>query len=411
VLTKNGASGKDAHLAKASEEQFEAIANCAKDAILLMDESGKICYWNLSAQSIFGYSQDEVLGKDAFDFLVPKSHRQKFMQQLKEHDWKDEFSSSKATFCVQKKDGDTFPIDLSLSIFEFKNKSYTLGIVRDVTGQKRLEEKLKTFSEHMKSMVDIRTVQLKDANERLLKAERLAAIGELAGMIGHDLRNPLTGIKAATYYIRKKNLQNLDASGKEMLEVIDKDIDHANKIINDLLEYSKDLRLEIEEITPKKMLADALSTVKVPENIKVVDSTLDEPRVYVDLGKMHRLLVNLIKNAFDAMPCGGTLEIKSVKNGANLDICVSDTGVGIDSEIMGKLFTPLFTTKAQGMGFGLPICKRIAEAHKGKIVVESEVGKGTLFTVTFPISAKPKNKNAENLQAISETPCLKANLQ
>jgi signal transduction histidine kinase len=240
----------------------------------------------------------------------------------------------------------------------------------------------------LKSMVDLRTLQLKDANERLAKTERLAAIGELAAMVGHDLRNPLTGIKTAAYYLKKKNLQNIDATGKEMLELIDKDIEHADKIINDLLEYSRELDLNLSETAPKSILHEALSMVNVPSTIQTIDNTLDEPRMKIDVGKMTRVFVNIIKNAIDAMPNEGKLEIRSRKMKNNVEITFSDTGTGISKENIGKIFTPLFTTKAQGMGFGLPICKRLVEAHGGKITVESTVNKGTTFTITLPITTR-----------------------
>ena len=207
-------------------------------------------------------------------------------------------------------------------------------------------------------------------------------------MVGHDLRNPLTGIKTAAYYLRKKNLQNIDETGKSMLEFIDKDIEHANKIVNDLIEYSRELDLDLSETTPKSILQEALSIIKVPSTIQVLDNTLDEPRMKIDVGKMTRVFINIIKNAIDAMPTEGKLEIRSRKKKNTVEIIFSDAGAGISQENIEKIFTPLFTTKAQGMGFGLPICKRLVEAHGGKITVESTVDKGTTFTITLPIETR-----------------------
>jgi len=178
-----------------------------------------------------------------------------------------------------------------------------------------------------------------------------------------------------------------------MLEIIDKSIDHANAIINDLLEYSKELRLNIVEVSPKQLLDKALIMVKIPENIQLVDLTTDI-KLKVDETKAVRVYVNLIKNAIDAMPNGGTLEIKSIQEKDTVVISFTDTGQGISQDTLPKVFTPLFTTKAQGMGFGLSISKRIVEGHGGKILVHSEVGKGTTFTVTFP--SEPKFNNSES---------------
>jgi len=173
-----------------------------------------------------------------------------------------------------------------------------------------------------------------------------------------------------------------------MLELIEKNIEHSNEIITDLMEYSKEIRLELTETTPKSIVRDALSLVEVLENVQVLDLTQSEPKIKVDVAKMKRVFGNLIKNAIDAMPIGGKLAITSRESNANMKIAFADTGIGMTKEIMEKIWTPFFTTKAKGMGLGLAICKRIIEAHGGSISVDSTVGKGTTFTVTIPI--KPK---------------------
>ena len=264
----------------------------------------------------------------------------------------------------------------------------TLALVADITLRKQMETKLEEYSRHLEELVEQRTEQLTEAQAQLIKSERFAAIGELAGMVGHDLRNPLAGIRNAVYYLKKKQSSGTDTTGKEMLEVIDRAVEHANKIISDLLDYSREIHLELSECTPSSLLKEALTMIEVPSRIEVLDYTLNEPKIEVDMSKMERVFINLIKNAFDAMPGQGKLEIRSIRTNNNVGISFIDTGMGIPEQSMTKIFTPLFTTKAQGMGFGLSICKRIVEAHGGKICVESVVGKGTTFTVTVPI--KPK---------------------
>jgi signal transduction histidine kinase len=204
------------------------------------------------------------------------------------------------------------------------------------------------------------------------------------------LRNPLTGITNAAYYLRMKIGSNLGPKATEMLDIIDKDVEYSNKIVNDLLEYSRAIKLELSENTPKSILKDALALVTVPANVQVVDLTEDKPKMKVDADKIKRTFVNIIKNAFDIMPDGGKLKIKSKKTRDNVEISFTDTGAGIPKETLERLFTPLFTTKARGMGFGLAICKRIVEVHGGKISVESTVGKGTTFTLIIPIEPKLK---------------------
>jgi signal transduction histidine kinase len=253
----------------------------------------------------------------------------------------------------------------------------------------KLLQQLKEYSEHLEEKVEERTQELRDVQRQLLKSERLAAIGELAGMVGHDLRNPLTGITGAAYYLKTKYGPRMDEKGKEMLEIIGKDIAYSNKIINDLLEYSREVKLEVTKTNPKQILKEALSFVPVPENIQVINNTQSRPKISVDVERMRRVFINIIKNAFDAMPNGGKLTITAKKMTQSLAFTFSDTGIGMSRETISKLWSPLFTTKARGMGFGLPICKRIVEAHGGKIFLESEIDKGTTFTVIVPVKQKP----------------------
>jgi signal transduction histidine kinase/putative methionine-R-sulfoxide reductase with GAF domain len=245
--------------------------------------------------------------------------------------------------------------------------------------------KLQEYADDLEVKVVERTRELKEAQSLLLKSERLAAIGELAGMVGHDLRNPLTGIAGAAYYLKTKYGHEMDDKAKEMLGIIEKDIGYSNKIINDLLEYSREVKLELTESNPKAMTRDALSFVEIPENVQIVDLTGNKPKIEVDTDKLKRAFVNIIKNAVDAMPKGGKLTIKSRKSADHWEIAFSDTGTGITKCMLEKLWSPLFTTKARGMGFGLAICKRVVEAHGGKISVKSAIAKGTTFTITIPI--------------------------
>jgi signal transduction histidine kinase len=267
--------------------------------------------------------------------------------------------------------------------------------LEDITERKKAEElrkvlerKVNDYSEHLKCMVDLRTVQLKDANERLVKSERLAAIGELAGMVGHDLRNPLAGIKNAAYFLKKKGTAISEAQAKEMLEIIDKAIDHSDKIISDLLDYSREMHLELTKYAARTLVDEATRMIQVPDRIQIVNHVHEETWIWVNADKMTRVFINLIKNAIDAMPEKGTLEITSRQTRDSVEIAFADTGTGIPEETMHKIFSPLFTTKAQGMGFGLAICKRIIEAHGGTITVKTAVNKGTTLTITLPI--KPK---------------------
>ena len=266
-----------------------------------------------------------------------------------------------------------------------------LELAVDITERKLLQNKLADYSQKLEELVQERTQQLKKTQAELVKSERLAAIGELAGMVGHDLRNPLTGIKNSAYYLRKKGADIPEVQYREMLETINKCVDYSNRIVNDLLDYSREIHLDLKEESLDKLLSESLALLEVPQTIRIDNRLQNHRLVKVDPDKIKRLLINLMKNAVEAMPDGGTLTIESAETNGNLEVSFADTGIGISENILPKLFSPLCTTKAQGMGFGLAICKRIIEAHGGKITVNTASGKGTTFTITLPITQKTEN--------------------
>jgi signal transduction histidine kinase len=272
---------------------------------------------------------------------------------------------------------------VAISIVEkgFLSRIEQLAInIKKMGKSKNLSERLSRSSKDELSL-------LSETIDNMME-ERINTIGELAAMIGHDLRNPLTGITSATYYLRKKYGALMDEKGRDMLEVIGKEIEYSNKIINDLLEYSKAIKLDLKETNPKSAVTAALSHIDFPKNVQLIDLTENTPTIKIDVDRMKRAFINLTKNAVDAMPDGGKLTITSEKANGKVKIAFADTGGGISEENLKKLFGPLFTTKAKGMGLGLAICKRVVEAHGGTISVESVVGKGTVFTIIIPIEPK-----------------------
>jgi len=277
------------------------------------------------------------------------------------------------------------------------NVTAALEFVVDIAEKKHMQSELTEYSQKLEKLVDERTEELEQTQTKLLKTEKLAAIGELAAMIGHDLRNPLTGIKGAAYYLKTKCAAEIGATGREMLKTIDKAIDHSNKIINDLLEYSNKLNLELTETTPKLLLKNTLTLIEIPERTQIIDTTKNKPKIKADIGNISKVFANIITNAIDAMPGTGTLTITSKTAKGNVKIIFKDTGIGMTEETLSrlKLGFPLFTTKAKGMGFGLPICKRIVEAHGGKISLKSTLGKGTTVIVTIPVNPKTVDENEE----------------
>jgi PAS domain S-box-containing protein len=378
-----------------SEERLKKLLEYAPDAIYINDLNGNFIDGNRQAEILTGYRREEFIGKNMLEIgLLPEKYLQKAAEALQknmrgEKTGPDEFE-------LIKKDGTSIFVEISTFPVTKGDSVEVIGIARDITERKYMQKKLEEYSQQLEKLVEERTKQLKEAQEQLLKSERLAAIGQVAAMVGHDLRNPLASISGAAYYLKRKFVKKLDEKAKKMLEIIEREIQYSNKIINDLVEYSREIKLELTETTPKAIVRDGLALVEIPRNVEVLNLTQDKPKIKVDVDKMRRVFANFIKNAVDAMPDGGKLTILSKKSDGNVQFMFVDTGVGMAKELMEKIWTPFFTTKAKGMGLGLPICKRIIEAHGGKVSVESTVGEGTTFTVTIPIEPKPKEEGGEN---------------
>ena len=371
-----------------SEEKIRNILQSSPDAIVVTDIRGNIIECNQASLRMFDVaSREELLGKNVMEFVDKKERDRVIESTMKTI---EQGSMRNLELASMTKDGREVFVEVSASLMRdvSGNPQYLVAIFKDITERKQMLKKLEEYSEQLEQMVEKRTQQLKETQEQLIKAERLAAIGQVAAMVGHDLRNPLTGINSAAYYLKTKLGSKADKNLMEMVELIEKDVQYSDKIIADLLDYSRELQLEFAETTPKLIIKEIFSLITVPKNVQVIDLTENEPKIIIDLDKVKRVFGNLIKNAIDAMLEGGRLEITSKRIEDNVEIIVADTGIGMTKEVMEKLWTPFFTTKAKGMGLGLPICKRIIDAHGGKIAVESEVGKGTKFTVTLPIEPK-----------------------
>jgi PAS domain S-box-containing protein len=256
--------------------------------------------------------------------------------------------------------------------------------------RKRAEDELRAHSQHLEQLVQERTRKLKEA-------ERLATIGETALMVGHDLRNPLQAIVNSLYLVNtmmgeqplsleesKESPQQLSMGG--LLDEIEKQVQYMNGVVSGLTDFARPMRLRLIEIDARQLIDEALSTSSVPQDVEAtVRVEEDVPRLLVDPQMMKRVLTNLILNAVQAMPKGGKLTTRVSKSGETILISVRDTGRGIPDEVLPKLFNPLFTTKAKGVGLGLAVCKRVVEAHGGTISVKSWPNRGSEFTLTIPL--------------------------
>jgi len=176
-----------------------------------------------------------------------------------------------------------------------------------------------------------------------------------------------------------------DEKVKKMFGVIDKEINYANNIVKDLMDFSRVKKPDLKKVDLISSIQDAIAQLKFPENVTLTTKFSKVPTIEADPDQMRRIFQNITLNGAQAMPDGGELTVSTRKNSDFVEVAFTDTGVGIPEENMEKLFKPLFTTKAQGVGLGLATCKNLVENHNGMIAVKSKVGKGTTFTVKLPI--------------------------
>jgi len=359
------------------------------NAIAMADLEGNLTYVNDSFLKMWGHENDnEVLGKQAVQFWQSEDNALEAMKALEEKGgWVGEL-------VAKRKDGSFFDTQVSTSIVvdETGKPIRRMASFIDITERKRMEQEIKDKNEQLEAANEkLRAAneELGETQEQLIRSEKLAAIGKLAGGVGHELRNPLGAIKNAVYYIKgkvsKSELGQKEPRVIEFLDVMDDEINASNKIISDLLGFSRVQKPSVSPTRIGKVIEDAASHTPIPENIELIKK-LDAglPEVEIDPDQIHQVFVNMITNAVQAMPEGGKLTIDTRAKGGFLEVEVADTGGGIPEESVDKIFDPLFTTKAEGIGLGLAACKAIIDRHEGNIEVKSKVGKGTTFTVSLP---------------------------
>lgn len=239
----------------------------------------------------------------------------------------------------------------------------------------------------------VHQLELEQVQEKLIRAERLAAVGELASGVGHELRNPLNVIRNCAYLLKMSLSDKKDKEAVKTLAVLDKQIDIANRIITDLLDFTRITPPSPVRVDLKNIINESLSWISVPSQVTVRTNFNGNATVRTDPEQISRVFANIIANAVQAMNArGGELSIETGEEGDFLSIKFHDSGYGIPAENLDKIFEPLFTTKPKGIGLGLAISKRLIEENGGKIEVTSQTGQGSTFTVKLPLEKRSQPK-------------------
>ena len=378
-----------------SEEKFRTIASAAQDAVVVIDNEGKISYWNKAAEKMLGYTEGEVIGKNFHNLIVPKRFRATHFSAFPKFQKTGKGNAIGKTLklAALTKNRDEIPVELSLSTTKFKGKWCAIGIMRDITERKRAEEELKASKE-----------KLKEKNKEL---ERIVYVAS------HDMRTPLVTIagfsneleistKKIISILKSKKMSKKDRN-KELSYIIEEDIPSSirfiisgiNKIqmmLDALLAYSRSGRseLEFEEVNMKETIEEIVASTKFDIEKTGAEIEIGKlPHCLADRIKVNQIFSNLIENAikFFDLSRPGKIKISGKKNGKRVTYCVEDNGIGIPAEKIDEIFMVFFqidSSSNEGEGIGLSTVKKLVERHGGRMWVESEYGKGSKFFVELP---------------------------
>ena len=353
-----------------AEEQLKAssasyarnLIEVSPDPLVTISAEGKITDVNNATEKATGYTREELIDSDFSSYFTePEKAAAGYKHVFTEGFVKD------YPLAIRHKSGNVTDVLYNASVYrdEAGQVQGVFAAARDITDRKKLEK------------------QLQDS-------ERLAAIGATAGMVGHDIRNPLQAISGAVYLLKSDLALMPEGEEKEsmkkILEVIEENVEYVNKIVQDLQDFARPINPVAREVDIYKVLCeDVLSKNGIPENIgPTCRVEKDTKKLVTDPDLLKRILCNLVNNAIQAMPEGGKLDVYAYQEAGNTVFVIQDTGVGIPETIRPKLFTPLFTTKPKGQGFGLAVAKRMADALGGILTYETKVGKGTKFILRLP---------------------------
>ena len=364
------------------------------NAITIADLDGNLTYVNDSFLRLWGYgNEQDVVGNPFIVFWEKESEARIVIDTLrKSGQWAGELNA-------KKKDGSVITVQLLGNIVS-DSGSNAVGMMAtciDISKRKKTEDDLRESERKLKEFIGKITrsqeeinasyLELKESKDALVRSEKLAYTGRIAASIAHEIRNPLTNISMSIRQLRKWG--RIKPEGHVHSEIIERNVERINFLITELLNCARPTKINPKPYDIQQVIKDALisdgSKIRA-QKIKVIKLFYAKPSfLKIDKEHMGRVLLNLITNAVDAMPGGGSLTISTEINKGLFLVKIQDTGKGIPEKDIIKIFDPFFSTKSQGVGLGLTTCYGIIVSHGGTIEVESKWRKGTVFTISLPI--------------------------
>jgi PAS domain S-box-containing protein len=376
-----------------AERRFRELLEAAPDAIIEIDREGRVMLLNAVTEKMFGYARQELLGK-SMDVLLPEGLRSGHSGHRASY-WARPVTRPMGIDLVlrgQRKDGTTFPVEISLSPVHSEDGMRVTAVIRDITERRQAEDKLRALREEYTRELELRNEEIERANR--LKSEFLANMS-------HELRTPLHTVIGFSELLIEEVKGPLNGDQKRFLSHIYKDANHLLALINEVLDLSKieagHLKLTREHLDLDVVVEDALSSIRpacVEKSVGISTSFATGLGVLADRLRLRQILYNLLSNALKFTPNGGAILVMTEAVAGFAEIAVSDTGVGISRVDHESIFDKFYQVGAatsgirEGTGLGLSITKRLVEEHGGRIRVESEPGRGSRFTFTIPLGEK-----------------------
>lgn len=380
AVVVNTTEGPQIYSLTGAETPYRLLIEEMQEGAVMLSEDNSILYCNKGFSQMVEVPLTKLVGSN-IETVISQEHLDDFRVLLAA--CRKSKGAIAREITIQIAGNKIVPVYVSASSLT-TGKLTTVFIVATDLSQ-HMEEALKRYTQDLESTVRERTNQLKEK-------ERLAAIGQTASMVGHDIRNPLQSIVSELYLARVEidDFPDNDAKNslKESIQLIEEQTFYINKIVADLQDYTKPLTPKPQTVEIDSIVKESLSSIIIPHNTTVNLNLKDGTKIIVDPLYLKRVLVNLVSNALQAMPNGGQLTIGTDFADEYVSITVKDTGLGISEEVKPMIFQPLFTTKAKGQGLGLAVVKRLTEALKGTVTFESIIGNGTAFIVKLPLKTQ-----------------------